>query len=99
MRSLKKIPLRIPNDCRELAEVVAREHGNIHPQPGIWGGCRAAFAGALRRHPQAGSLCRGVAGLRVRCARPPGPARRTRIRNARGCSKPCTPRYGLLLIR
>ena len=30
VRSLKKIPLRIPNDCRELAEVVAREHGNIH---------------------------------------------------------------------
>ena len=22
--------LRVPNDCRELAEVVAREHGNIH---------------------------------------------------------------------
>jgi tRNA nucleotidyltransferase (CCA-adding enzyme) len=22
--------LRIPNDCKELAEVVAREHGNIH---------------------------------------------------------------------
>jgi tRNA nucleotidyltransferase (CCA-adding enzyme) len=22
--------LRVPNDCKELAEVVAREHGNIH---------------------------------------------------------------------
>jgi tRNA nucleotidyltransferase (CCA-adding enzyme) len=22
--------LRVPNDCRELADVVAREHGNIH---------------------------------------------------------------------
>ena len=22
--------LRVPNECRELAEVVAREHGNIH---------------------------------------------------------------------
>jgi tRNA nucleotidyltransferase (CCA-adding enzyme) len=22
--------LRVPTDCRELAEVVAREHGNIH---------------------------------------------------------------------
>ncbi|HEY0825055.1 MAG TPA: multifunctional CCA addition/repair protein [Ramlibacter sp.] len=29
---LKKIcnRLRVPNDCRELADVVAREHGNIH---------------------------------------------------------------------
>jgi tRNA nucleotidyltransferase (CCA-adding enzyme) len=22
--------LRVPNDCRELADVVAREHGNVH---------------------------------------------------------------------
>jgi tRNA nucleotidyltransferase (CCA-adding enzyme) len=29
---LKKVcnRLRVPNDCRELADVVAREHGNIH---------------------------------------------------------------------
>ena len=31
-RLLKKLAnrLRVPNDCRELADVVAREHGNIH---------------------------------------------------------------------
>ncbi len=27
--------LRVPTDCRELAEVVAREHGNIHRCEGI----------------------------------------------------------------
>jgi len=27
--------LRVPNDCRELAEVVAREHGNIHRSLGF----------------------------------------------------------------
>jgi tRNA nucleotidyltransferase (CCA-adding enzyme) len=30
--------LRVPTDCRELAEVVAREHGNVHRS----GECRAA---------------------------------------------------------
>jgi tRNA nucleotidyltransferase (CCA-adding enzyme) len=31
-RLLRKLAnrLRVPNDCRELADVVAREHGNIH---------------------------------------------------------------------
>ena len=27
--------LRVPNDCRELADVVAREHGNIHRSSGF----------------------------------------------------------------
>ncbi|HRH18143.1 MAG TPA: multifunctional CCA addition/repair protein [Aquabacterium sp.] len=27
--------LRVPNDCRELADVVAREHGNIHQSQGF----------------------------------------------------------------
>ncbi|HEU4457874.1 MAG TPA: multifunctional CCA addition/repair protein [Methylibium sp.] len=27
--------LRVPNDCRELAEVVAREHGNLHRSDGL----------------------------------------------------------------
>ena len=27
--------LRVPNDCRELAEVVAREHGNVHASAGL----------------------------------------------------------------
>jgi tRNA nucleotidyltransferase (CCA-adding enzyme) len=27
--------LRVPNECRELAEVVAREHGHIHRSPDI----------------------------------------------------------------
>lgn len=27
--------LRVPNECRELADVVAREHGNIHRSTGI----------------------------------------------------------------
>ncbi|HEY8358106.1 MAG TPA: multifunctional CCA tRNA nucleotidyl transferase/2'3'-cyclic phosphodiesterase/2'nucleotidase/phosphatase, partial [Ramlibacter sp.] len=31
-RLLEKVcnRLRVPNDCRELADVVAREHGNVH---------------------------------------------------------------------
>jgi tRNA nucleotidyltransferase (CCA-adding enzyme) len=34
---LKKLcnRLRVPNDCRELADVVAREHGNIHRSAGF----------------------------------------------------------------
>src|SRR4029079_8632174 len=29
--------LRVPGDCRELADVVAREHGNIHRSDGLGG--------------------------------------------------------------
>jgi tRNA nucleotidyltransferase (CCA-adding enzyme) len=27
--------LRVPNDCRELADVVAREHGHVHASAGL----------------------------------------------------------------
>jgi tRNA nucleotidyltransferase (CCA-adding enzyme) len=61
--------LRIPVDCKELAEVVAREHGNIHRSGDFRRGGRGAPAGALRRLAQAGALRRDPAGLRMRRAR------------------------------
>jgi len=54
--------LRVPTDCRELAEVVAREHGNIHRSAEFGAG---APAGALRRVSQTPALCRCAAGLRM----------------------------------
>ena len=62
--------LRVPADCRELAEVVAREHGNIHRSAVARRRGHAAPARTLRRAAPAGALRAGAAGLRVRCARP-----------------------------
>jgi tRNA nucleotidyltransferase (CCA-adding enzyme) len=64
--------LRVPTECRELADVVAREHGNIHRSGDFGRGRPGAPAGALRRLAQAAALCRGAAGLRMRCPRAPG---------------------------
>ena len=54
--------LRVPVDCRELAEVVARAWQHP-PQPRPRRRGPAAPAGALRRAAQARTLCAGPAGL------------------------------------
>ena len=47
--------LRVPTDCRELADVVAREHGNIHRSGELGAAAAGAPAGALRRAAPAAS--------------------------------------------
>ena len=68
--------LRVDNACRALAEVVAREHGNVH-RSGEFGA--AAIVRLLERCDAiapAGSIRRDAARLRVRCARARRPRRR-----------------------
>jgi tRNA nucleotidyltransferase (CCA-adding enzyme) len=86
---------RVPVECRELAEVVAREHGNIHRSWTLAGGA-AAPAGTLRRAAPAGALCRGAAGLRMRRARPAG-LRRVAARSDDPTGPPATRRRGAAL--
>ena len=52
--------LRVPTDCRELADVVAREHGNIHRSAELNAAAAGAPAGALRRPAQAASVSREI---------------------------------------
>jgi tRNA nucleotidyltransferase (CCA-adding enzyme) len=63
--------LRVPTDCRELADVVAREHGNIHRS----GDLGAAALVRLLERCDASASRRALttsAGLRMRRARAPG---------------------------
>ena len=39
--------LRVPNDCRELADVVAREHGNIHRSSEFGAASRALMSSTI----------------------------------------------------
>ena len=85
--------LRVPTDCRELADVVAREHGNVHRSGSLDAGGRAAAVRALRRAAPAGAFCRGAAGLRVRRARPHRARGRRPTRRRRACRRCCRPRW------
>ena len=79
--------LRVANACRELAEVVAREHGNIH-RSGEFGAAAIVRllerCDALRRPER---FAEAAARLRVRCARPARPRGRRPIRSARACAR------------
>ena len=74
-----------PTECRELADVVAREHGNIHRSARIRRRGAGAAAGALRRLSQAPAFRAGTAGLRMRRARPAGPGGKALSASARAC--------------
>ena len=59
--------LRVPTECKELAEVVAREHGNIHRSGEFSAAAIVQIVRALRRLPQTRPLCRSAPSLRMRC--------------------------------
>ncbi|MBX3634657.1 MAG: multifunctional CCA addition/repair protein [Rubrivivax sp.] len=75
--------LRVPNDCRELADAVAREHGHVHASADLSAAALVRLferCDALRRPERFGALLqacecdfRGRAGL---AERPYGPAQR-----------------------
>ena len=81
--------LRVPVDCRELAEVVAREHGNVHRSARVRRRRAGAPAGALRRAAPAGAFRRDAAGLRMRRARPRRQGRASPTRSARAWPPRC----------
>ncbi len=68
--------LRVPTACRELAELVAREHGNVHRSGEFRRGRHSQAARTLRRAAPARTVRRHPAGLRMRCPRPARPAGR-----------------------
>ena len=62
--------LRVPTDCRELAEVVAREHGNVHRSGEFGAAAIVAAARTLRRVSQTAAFRRAAVRVRMRRAWP-----------------------------
>ena len=81
--------LRVDNACRALAEVVAREHGNVHRSGEFGAAAIVAPARALRR-AGAGPIASPSCCSPASAMRAAGSAATTRpIRSARACSRRC----------
>ena len=59
--------LRVPTECRELADVVAREHGHIHASGTLGPAALLRLFERCGRVAASGPLHTGAAGLRMRC--------------------------------
>ena len=79
--------LRVPNECRDLALLVAREHGNIHRVMEMGAAALVRLferCDALRKPAR---FAEALAGVCRRCARAARFERSSRIRRPSGCAR------------